>query len=47
MSSTNSSVGGKVSEQPKRTPITDKEMEAILVCELLHEMAIFTLHELL
>ncbi|RZC71004.1 hypothetical protein C5167_034177 [Papaver somniferum] len=31
MSSTNSSVGGKASEQPKRTPITDKEMEAILL----------------
>ncbi|OVA11315.1 hypothetical protein BVC80_9007g10 [Macleaya cordata] len=31
MSSPNPSVGGKASEQPKRTPISDKEMEAILL----------------
>ncbi|CAL9081472.1 unnamed protein product, partial [Musa textilis] len=28
-------VGGKASLLPKRTPISDKEIEAILVCEIL------------
>ncbi|XP_043689641.1 uncharacterized protein LOC122640487 [Telopea speciosissima] len=28
---TNTSVGGKASSQPKRTPVTDREIEAILL----------------
>ena len=27
----NTAVGGKASRQPKRTPVTDKEIEAVLV----------------
>ncbi|XP_042481816.1 uncharacterized protein LOC122062176 isoform X2 [Macadamia integrifolia] len=28
---TNASVGGKASDQPKRTPVSDREIEAILL----------------
>lgn len=31
---TNTGVGGKASMLPKRTPVSDKEIEAILVCEV-------------
>lgn len=35
---TNTAMGGKASLQPKRTPVSDKEIEAILVSKISSEI---------